>query len=91
VIDGRNGVDSAIHKYYHGIPIQLCQAHKIATIDRYLLKYSRIDSYKKLKEITHGMVHTDRSTFLWQLEEFREKYDEDFRKQELDIQAMRKK
>jgi hypothetical protein len=28
---------------------------------------------------------------LWQLEEFREKYDEDFRKQELDIQAMRKK
>ncbi len=67
VIDGRNGVDTAIWKYYSNIPIQLCQAHKIATIDRYLLKYPRIESYKKLKEITHWVVHTDKATFLWQL------------------------
>ncbi len=91
VIDGRNGIDTAIHKYYHGIPIQLCQAHKIATIDRYLLKYPRIESYKKLKEITHGMVYTDRSTFLLQLTEFRKKYDEDFRKQELDNKTLKDK
>lgn len=91
VIDGRNGVDTAIHKYYPGIPIQLCQAHKIATIDRYLLKYPRIESYKKLKEITHGMVHTDRSTFLWQLEQFRKRYDEDFKKQELDTKTLKDK
>jgi transposase-like protein len=91
VIDGRNGVDTAIHKYYHGLPIQLCQAHKIATIDRYLLKYPRIESYKKLKEITHGMVHTDKTTFTSQLKEFREKYDEDFRKQELDTKTLKDK
>lgn len=91
VIDGRNGVDTAIHKYYHGIPIQLCQAHKIATIDRYLLKYPRIDSYKKLKEITHGIVNTDKATFLWQLQEFRDKYDDDFRKQELDMKTLKDK
>jgi transposase-like protein len=91
LIDGRNGVDTAIHKYYHSIPIQLCQAHKIATIDRYLLKYPRIESYKKLKEITHGMVHTDKATFLWQLKEFRNKYNEDFRKQELDMQTLKDK
>jgi hypothetical protein len=89
VIDGRNGVDTAIHKYYHAIPIQLCQAHKIATIDRYLLKYPRIESYKVLKEITHGMVYTDIVTFLWQLSEFRKKYDEDFRKQELDTKTLK--
>ena len=91
VIDGRNGIDTAIHKYYHGLPIQLCQAHKIATIDRYLLKYPRIESYKKLKEITHGMVNTDRSTFLWQLTEFRKKYDADFRQQELDTKTLKDK
>jgi hypothetical protein len=89
VIDGRNGVDTAIRKYYHSIPIQLCQAHKIATVDRYLLKYPRIESYKILKEIAHGMVHTDKTTFLWQLQAFREKYDADFRKQELDIRTLK--
>lgn len=91
VIDGRNGVDTTIHKYYHGLPIQLCQAHKIATIDRYLLKYPRIESYKVLKEITHGMVNTDKNTFLWQLKEFRKRYDEDFRKQELDTKTLKDK
>jgi hypothetical protein len=91
VIDGRNGVDTAIHKYYPGIPIQLCQAHRIATIDRYLLKYPRIESYKKLKEITHAIVNTDETTFLWQLEQFRSRYDTDFTKQELDTKTLKDK
>ncbi len=91
VIDGRNGVDTAIWKYYSNIPIQLCQAHKIATIDRYLLKYPRIESYKKLKEITHWVVHTDKATFLWQLRGFRNKYEADFRQQELDTKTLRDK
>ena len=89
VIDGRNGVDTTIWKYYSSTPIQLCQAHKIATIDRYLLKYPRIESYKKLKEITHWIVNTDKSTFLWQLTEFRRQYEDDFRKQELDIKTLK--
>ena len=89
VIDGRNGVIPVIQKYYHNLPTQLCQAHKIATVDRYLLKYPRIESYKVLKEITHGMVHTDKATFLWQLQTFRAKYDADFRKQELNIKTMK--
>lgn len=91
VIDGRNGVDTAIWKYYPGTPVQLCQAHKIATIDRYLLKYPRIESYRALKEITHGIVKTDKATFLWQLQEFRKKYNTDFRKQELDIKTLKDK
>jgi hypothetical protein len=91
VIDGRNWVDIAIQKYYHNLPIQLCQAHKIATIDRYLLKYPRIESYKKLKEITHCIVHTDKATFLWQLREFRNKYEADFRQQELDSKTLKDK
>ena len=91
VIDGRKWVDTAIHRYYHSIPIQLCQAHKIATIDRYLLKYPRIESYKRLKEITHGMVYTDNSTFLWQLQQFRNAHDDNFRQQELDTKTLKDK
>ena len=89
VIDGRNWVDNAIQKYYHNLPIQICQAHKIATIDRYLLKYPRVESYKILKKITHGIVNTDKDTFLWKLEQFRSRYNEDFRKQELDIKTLK--
>jgi len=91
VIDGRNWVSSTIRKYYHNLPVHICQAHKIATIDRYLLKYPRIESYKVLKEISHGMIHTDKATFLWQLEEFRKKYDIDFGKQELDIRTLKER
>lgn len=91
VIDGRNGIDTTIQKYYRNTPIQLCQAHKIATIDRYLLKYPRRESYKVLKEITHGIVNTDKATFFWQLKDFREKYDIDFRQQELDTKTLRDK
>lgn len=89
VIDGRNGVVSTIQKYYTHTPVQICQAHKIATIDRYLLQYPRTESYRVLKEITHGMVSTDTYTFLWQLQEFRKQYNEDFRKQELDTKTLK--
>jgi hypothetical protein len=37
------------------------------------------------------MVNTDRSTFLWQLEDFRKRHDEDFRQQELDIKTLKDK
>lgn len=84
-------MSSTIRKYYHNLPVQICQAHKIATIERYLLKYPRIESYKVLKEISHGMIHTDKATFLWLLEEFRKKYDADFRKQELDIRTLKER
>jgi hypothetical protein len=37
------------------------------------------------------MIYTDKVTFLWQLKEFRNKYDSDFRKQELDIKTLKDK
>ena len=91
VTDGRNGVVSTIQKYFPWLLVQTCQAHKIATIDRYLLKYPRIESYKKLKEIAHGMVNTDIATFLWHLQTFRKTFDDDFRKQELDMKTLKEK
>ena len=77
VIDGRNGVETTIRTYYD-IPVQSCQTHKIATVHRYLLKYPRIESYRRLKEIARDMTKTDKVTFISMLERFRESYRSDF-------------
>mgnify|MGYP002776503584 CR=1 FL=1 len=88
VIDGRNGVEWVICDFYD-IPVQICQSHKIATIDRYLLKHPRIESYRELKKIAHEMIKTDKVTFIWWLEEFKRKYIKDFEIRELDTKTLR--
>jgi len=57
-IDGQNGVERVIRRFYD-IPIQTCQAHKITTINHYLLKYPRQESYRELKRITHSVIRGD--------------------------------
>jgi len=88
VIDGRNGVEWIICDFYD-IPVQICQSHKIATIDRYLLKHPRIESYRELKRIAHDMVRTDKTTFIWWLEEFKKQYIKDFEIRELDTKTLK--
>jgi hypothetical protein len=83
VIDGRKGVEATIRGYYD-VPVQICQSHKIAIVDRYLLKYPRRESYKALKLIAHMMTQTDQPSFVWMLEKFRHQYREDFETRELD-------
>lgn len=87
VIDGRNGIEAIIKKYYD-IPVQICQSHKIATIDRYLLKRPRLESYRELKRIAHDMIRTDKATFIWMLEEFKTKHSKDFETRELNIDTL---
>lgn len=88
MIDGRNGVESAIQDFYD-IPVQICQAHKIATVDRYLLKHPRIESYRELKRITHDMTRTDKATLIWWMEGFRRQYSKDFEIKELDAKTLK--
>ena len=76
-IDGRNGIESAIRESWD-VPVQTCQAHKIGTADRYLLKFPRRESYRVLKETAHGMVRTDEATFRWLLGRFAEVFRKDF-------------
>lgn len=88
VIDGRSGVEWAICDFYD-ISVQICQSHKIATIDRYLLKHPRIESYRELKRIAHDMTKTDKVTFIWWLEEFKKQYIKDFEIRELDTKTLK--
>ncbi len=87
VVDGRNGVEAAIQNYSQ-IPVQTCQTHKIATIHRYLLKYPRIESYRRLKEIARDMIRTDKPSFISMLESFRETYRADFEARVLDYKTL---
>ena len=75
-IDGRSGAENAVRTVWD-IPVQTCQAHKIATADRYLLKYPRRESYRVLKRIAHEMAVTDEATFRWLLDEFRKVFGDD--------------
>lgn len=75
-IDGRSGAENAVRGVW-GVPVQACQAHKIATVDRYLLKFPRRESYRVLKRIAHDMVRTDEATFRWLLESFAEVFRDD--------------
>lgn len=68
--------------------MQICQSHKIATADRYLLKHPRLISHRELKRIAHDMVRTDKITFVWMLERFREDYKEDFEAKILDHKTL---
>ena len=90
VVDGRNGVERAIQEFY-SIPVQICQTHKIATIHRYLLKYPRLESYRELKRIARDMIRTDKLTFLWMLESFRETYKSDFAERIFDSKTLKYK
>jgi len=69
VIDGKRGAEAAVRSAWD-IPVQLCQAHKIALADRYLLQNPRRESARALKALAHLMVSTDEATFRWGLESF---------------------
>jgi transposase-like protein len=87
VVDWRNGVEAVIQSYFD-IPVQTCQTHKIATIHRYLLKYPRIESYRRLKEIARDMIRTDKPSFVSMLERFREAYKTDFEARVFDTKTL---
>ena len=88
VIDGRKGVETVIQEFYN-IPVQICQSHKIATIDRYLLKHPRRESYRELKRIAHDMTRTDKATFIWMLERFQAEYAKDMEAKILNPKTLR--
>ncbi len=76
VIDGKRGAEAAVRSAWE-IPVQLCQAHKIALVDRYLLQNPRRESARVLKALAHLMVSTDEATFRWRLEAFARDFRED--------------
>lgn len=76
VVDGRGGAENALRTVWD-VPVQTCQAHKIGTVDRYLLKFPRRESYRALKETAHGMTETDGATFRWLLERFADVFRKD--------------
>lgn len=76
VIDGKRGAEAAVRRVW-GVPVQLCQAHKIALADRYLLRNPRRESARALKALAHLLPRTDEASFREWLEGFARDFRED--------------
>lgn len=60
--------------WFPNIPTQMCNFHQVAIIRRYITKKPILEANKELKWITELLVHTDKETFTYYLEQYWIKY-----------------
>ena len=65
--------------WFTDIPTQMCNFHQVAIMRRYITKNPILQANKDLKKLTELLVHTDRETFSYYLEQYW-KYYSDFLK-----------
>lgn len=70
VIDGKKGVQTV----FNDIPVQLCQFHQIATINRYLTRRPKLEAGKELRIIALSLTRTNLEKFLIDLEKWHEEW-----------------
>lgn len=63
VLDGKRGVQEV----FDGVPVQLCQFHQIAAINRYLTRRPKLQAGKELRMIALSLTHTAEDAFSRQL------------------------
>lgn len=66
VIDGKKGVQTV----FHDIPVQLCQFHQIAAVNRYLTRRPKLEAGKELRIIALSLTRTNLEKFMIDLEEW---------------------
>lgn len=72
VIDGRKG----IRELFTGIPVQFCQFHQIAIVQRYLTKRPKLEASIALRKLTLTITHKEQNLnqFTQQLDQWHEQY-----------------
>jgi hypothetical protein len=60
VLDGKRGV----REVFHGIPIQMCQFHQVAIVNRYLTRRPILDAGKELRQIALRLTELNEKEFL---------------------------
>lgn len=66
VCDGRKWLLT----WFPDIPTQMCNFHQVAIIRRYITKKPILQANKDLKSLSQLLVHTDKETFSYYLEQF---------------------
>lgn len=76
VLDGRPG----IRRVFSDIPIQMCQFHQIAIVNRHLTTRPRLEASGELRKIAMKLTITDEASFTGRLDKWYEKW-KDFLKE----------
>lgn len=71
VCDGRKGLFKALSDY----PIQMCQYHQIAIVNRYITRKPKHLAAKELKEVVTLLCHTDKESFYGALDQWYAKWE----------------
>lgn len=72
VCDGRKWLLT----WFSDIPTQMCNFHQVAIMRRYITKNPILEANKDLKKLSELLVHTDRETFTYYLEQYWEYYSD---------------
>ena len=85
VVDGRKG----LKEVFRGIPVQMCQFHQIAIINRYLTRRPRLEASQELRSITLGLTKTNKETFTKQLDKWHKKWESFLKEKTFNIETNR--
>lgn len=72
VCDGRRGLFKSLKHY----PIQMCQYHQVAIVNRYITRKPKIQAAKELKDIVALLSQTDKESFFGALDQWYNKWGE---------------
>lgn len=80
VLDGKPGA----RKVFSDIPVQMCQFHQIAIVNRYLTTRPRLEASIELREIVLKLSKTDEESFEGWLDEWYEKWKDFLKEKTID-------
>lgn len=66
ILDGKRGV----RQIFYGIPIQMCQFHQVAIVNRYLTRRPKLEAGKELRKIVLSLTDSNEEEFLKQLNDW---------------------
>jgi hypothetical protein len=72
VLDGKRGV----REVFRGIPVQMCQFHQVAIVNRYLTTRPILEAGKELRQIALGLTRSTEDEFVKQLGGWHDKWKE---------------
>jgi hypothetical protein len=70
VCDGKRGLLG----WFGDIPTQMCQFHQVALVLRATTKKPKTEANRELKQLAHFLTRTDKETFMYELEQYHERW-----------------
>lgn len=85
VIDGKRGVKEV----FMDLPVQMCQFHQAAIINRYLTRKPKLDAGKELRKITLMLTDSNEKEFTFLLNSWYEKWKDFLQEKSINFETQR--